>query len=409
MKFIEDIFLFIKKKLRNYNVKKVCVSSLLVLILLSTMMIIASARGVEEYSATTTLIIEDPIPLNSLESIIDEETEESSESLLTESLISSEEMTSEETEEVDETKESVAPTNPPIDSGNTGSSGGGNYNDFDEYVGRFKIPAVGVNVACYASSSQATVDAADSAAYFYTSGHVTIADHKHQGFSAIRSCSKGMKASLSTSGGTKNYICVDRINGHNTGYELTDSSYNSIDNMYPGTLVLYTCNENWQNVTIVFLKLEGAPDPEPEGEPVYGCAEGEHLWTEWKLEWAGESGGRKFHWESHECKICYEEEWELIYDTEAPEDTETSEETIPPSEESSEESTEIPSEESSSENSDTSEEIGSSESSEESNEDINSSESETEPSEEISSEVNSETISEEVSIEGSESSEEILE
>lgn len=408
MRFIEKIFLFIKEKFRNNKMRKVCVSGLMVLILLSTMMLMASAKGADEFyvdSVETTLIIEDPVPLSSLESI-SEETEESSESLSTESLISSEEITSEETSETSETEESIT-TNPPVN--NSGNTGGGNYNDFDEYVGRFKIPAVGVNVACYASSSQATVDAADSAAYFYTSGHLTIADHKHQGFSAIRSCSKGMKASLSTSSGTKNYICVDRINGHNTGYELTDANYNSIDSMYPGTLVLYTCNENWQNVTIVFLKLEGAPDPEPEGEPVYGCAEGQHLWTEWKLEWAGETGGRQFHWESRECKICYEEEWELIYDTEAPEDTETSEETIPPSEESSEESTEIPSEENSSENSDTSEEIGSSESSEEISSESNSSESETEPSEEISSEVNSETISEEVSIEDSESSEEILE
>lgn len=381
MRFIEKIFLFIKEKFRNNKMRKVCVSGLMVLILLSTMMLMASAKGADEFyvdSVETTLIIEDPVPLSSLESI-SEETEESSESLSTESLISSEEITSEETSETEES----TTTNPPVN--NSGNAGGGNYNDFDEYVGRFKIPAVGVNVACYASSSQATVDAADSAAYFYTSGHLTIADHKHQGFSAIRSCSKGMKASLSTSSGTKNYICVDRINGHNTGYELTDANYNSIDSMYPGTLVLYTCNENWQNITIVFLKLEGAPDPEPEGEPVYGCAEGQHLWTEWKLEWAGETGGRQFHWESRECKICYEEEWELIYDTEAPEDTETSEETIPPSEESSEENTEIPSEESSSENSDTSEEIGSSESSEEISSELNSSESETESSEEISS------------------------
>ena len=381
MRFIEKIFLFIKEKFRNNKMRKVCVSGLMVLILLSTMMLMASAKGADEFyvdSVETTLIIENPVPLSSLESI-SEETEESSESLSTESLISSEEITSEETSETEES----TTANPPVN--NSGNTGGGNYNDFDEYVGRFKIPAVGVNVACYASSSQATVDAADSAAYFYTSGHLTIADHKHQGFSAIRSCSKGMKASLSTSSGTKNYICVDRINGHNTGYELTDANYNSIDSMYPGTLVLYTCNENWQNVTIVFLKLEGAPDPEPEGEPVYGCAEGQHLWTEWKLEWAGETGGRQFHWESRECKICYEEEWELIYDTEAPEDTETSEETIPPSEESSEESTEIPSEENSSENSDTSEEIGSSESSEEISSESNFSESETEPSEEISS------------------------
>ena len=41
--------------------------------------------------------------------------------------------------------------------------------------------------------------------------------------------------------------------GHNTGKTLTDTDCNSIETMHVGALVCYTCNENWQNVTIVFF------------------------------------------------------------------------------------------------------------------------------------------------------------
>lgn len=52
------------------------------------------------------------------------------------------------------------------------------------YVGRFQIPSVGVDVACYSSMAQSVVDARDSAAYFHACGHRIIADHVHQGFEA---------------------------------------------------------------------------------------------------------------------------------------------------------------------------------------------------------------------------------
>ena len=122
-----------------------------------------------------------------------------------------------------------------------------------EYLGRFYIPAVGVDVACYRSSAQSVADAADSAAYFFACGHDVIADHVNQGFGAIKGCKIGDGAQLVTAEGTEHYTCVGLIQGHNTGIALTDLAYNPIDDMYPDTLVCYTCNDNWRNVTIVFF------------------------------------------------------------------------------------------------------------------------------------------------------------
>ena len=123
------------------------------------------------------------------------------------------------------------------------------------YLGRFTVPAAGVDVACYGSSAQAVADANDSAAYFDACGHTVIADHVNQGFGAIKGCAIGDRAQLTTEKGEETYVCVGSIQGHNTGKELTDENYTPIDELYPDTLVCYTCNDNWQNVTIVFFAL----------------------------------------------------------------------------------------------------------------------------------------------------------
>jgi outer membrane biosynthesis protein TonB len=229
------------------------------------------------------------------------------------------------------------PTTPPSDK----------HSDTKNYIGRFKISSVGVNVACYAGSEQSIVDAQDSAAYFYGFGHIIIGDHKHQGFSAIKSCSVGTKARMVTKNGTETFTCVGKIQGHNTGYELTDANYVPINNLYPGSIACYTCNDNWKNVTIVFFMPDSemnkpSQPEEPKEEPVYGCGEGRHKWTDWKIEWEGVlDDGRKFHWESHECMVCYDEEWECVYDS-APEPTPEPEPEPEPTPEPTQKPTEAP-------------------------------------------------------------------
>lgn len=205
------------------------------------------------------------------------------------------------------------------------------YNNRPDYLGRFKIPAVGVNVACFNGSSQALVDAYDSAAYFHLQDHAVIGDHWNQGFDGIKQCVVGTQASLITNEETRNYVCIDKINGHNTGYQLTDNNYTPINDLYPGSLVCYTCNDNWQNITIAFFvspndvdKYTNPPvdmnqdepyagtSDEPEIiRPQYRCGNGEHFWCEWEIAWEAESqDGTKYGWDKRMCKICEEEEWQ---------------------------------------------------------------------------------------------------
>ena len=120
--------------------------------------------------------------------------------------------------------------------------------------------------------------------------------------------------------------CVGIIQGHNNGVILTDKDGNPIHDLYPGAVACYTCNDDWKNVTIVFFmpdsklennnaknKLHG----EQEESVIYDCRNGNHRWQTPKFEWGGElNDGRKFHWESNACKICQDESWKLVYDTE---------------------------------------------------------------------------------------------
>ena len=129
-----------------------------------------------------------------------------------------------------------------------------------DYYGRFQIPDVGVDVACYESAEQSVVDAKDSAAYFYACGHWIIGDHVNQGFGAIKGCTVGDTARMVTPHGVEQYTCVGLLRGHNTGTELTDWDYKPITDLYPDTLVCYTCNENWRNVTMVFFERNKTGD-----------------------------------------------------------------------------------------------------------------------------------------------------
>lgn len=123
------------------------------------------------------------------------------------------------------------------------------------YVGQFKIPSLGINVGCYNGSSQKTVDNANSAAYFNNSGHMVIADHVNQDFNSLKSCKQGDIAYVPVGGDSLKYECVAVMDGINTGYSLTTPDGRNISELYPGTVVCYTCNGNSTNVTMAFFKI----------------------------------------------------------------------------------------------------------------------------------------------------------
>lgn len=121
------------------------------------------------------------------------------------------------------------------------------------YVGNFKISSVGLDVPVYKRCEengwrelQAITDDKNSAAIFQYHSKTVVADHKHQGFDKIKKASVGTTATFQG----KTYTCISKFKGHNKKTALTDWDGNDIRSM-EGSLVTYTCNENWRNVTIL--------------------------------------------------------------------------------------------------------------------------------------------------------------
>lgn len=197
------------------------------------------------------------------------------------------------------------------------SSTSNSYN----YIGRFKIPDVKVNVALYDSYSQDVVDQKDSAAYFYGWKHMIIADHQHQGFDKIKKCTVGMVAEITENNIITQYKCVAIMQGYNTGKTLTDKNGALISEFYPEALVCYTCNENWKNITIVFFEKIGNKNnnttnnvpstPSNNETTTYSCTTNSHLWGEWELAWeVTNEDGSYYGWDKRFCNICDEESWQ---------------------------------------------------------------------------------------------------
>lgn len=127
-------------------------------------------------------------------------------------------------------------------------------------AGRLDIPCVNIGVRIYYvdltdGNVQSVVDAHDSAAYFlYANRKMVIADHNNQEFSHLSDIHVGDKAVISDADGNKEeYVCT-RIcyDGHNMGTYLVDEYGIYVENSDDGNLIMYTCNDCWQNVTIVY-------------------------------------------------------------------------------------------------------------------------------------------------------------
>ena len=129
-------------------------------------------------------------------------------------------------------------------------------------VGRLIIPDVDLDVAVIRASiyngshNQAVVDARDSAAWMYDWGAaVLIGDHNNQGFEKMKGAIPNVTKCYINNGDTiKTYICIKNIQGHNTGSSITDANYRSLNGDNSGGLIMYTCNENWRNITITYWK-----------------------------------------------------------------------------------------------------------------------------------------------------------
>lgn len=139
---------------------------------------------------------------------------------------------------------------------------GYNYDKNFGEIGRFIIPDTGVDVAVYVISfdndygySQGVVDRQDSAGMYLDTPTQIIADHKNQGFEGIKNCVYGTRAYLLHGDGTYyEYMCtgVDP-NCINDEYHLYTSGGVDILSTNVGAMVAYTCNENWQHITMTYF------------------------------------------------------------------------------------------------------------------------------------------------------------
>lgn len=115
----------------------------------------------------------------------------------------------------------------------------------------------GFDVAVYddgCSGSQATVDAYDSATWYRSLGTTVIADHWNQGFDAIKGVNIGDICYIEYEDGSRlNLICIGKEHGTNLKKNLLDANGNTVYGNY--NYVMYTCNEDWQHVTLVYWEL----------------------------------------------------------------------------------------------------------------------------------------------------------
>lgn len=125
-------------------------------------------------------------------------------------------------------------------------------------IGRLVIPSVGLDVALFNSYTQGVVDRQDSAGtYRHNGGQMIIADHKNQGFSAMKSSVPYETIAYINDGETiTSYICIVNNVGSNKSngipYDLLDCNKNSIYFQNAGGICMYTCNDHWSRITYTY-------------------------------------------------------------------------------------------------------------------------------------------------------------
>ena len=125
---------------------------------------------------------------------------------------------------------------------------------YSNYYGRLIIPDVGIDVALYSGAQQYITDRQDSANIFAMSvfNGLYISDHKSQEFGKLLNVQVGMRGYLHTASGYKlNIVCVDVLDGHNTGRYIVDENGNT---NLDGDYLMYTCRSGIYDIRICLWK-----------------------------------------------------------------------------------------------------------------------------------------------------------
>lgn len=123
-------------------------------------------------------------------------------------------------------------------------------------AGRLFCPEVGIDVALFRSYTQSVCDATDSACWFELNGQSAIGDHNFQGFTRIKRMIPGKTIVYINDGYTvQKYKCIDKMCGHNEKNYFATASGTPLGELYPNSLMLYTCNDlTSRNITMVYLQ-----------------------------------------------------------------------------------------------------------------------------------------------------------
>lgn len=135
------------------------------------------------------------------------------------------------------------------------------------HFGTLLIPDACIGTEIYvgniydARDLQYIVDRNNSCALLYIPGgtdNIILADHKNQGFEGIKSLEYGSFVYIFT----ENYIDIYSVTGKDySGTNIMSPKYSSGTSVYnniDGSLVLYTCNENPESITIVTCSKYGS-------------------------------------------------------------------------------------------------------------------------------------------------------
>lgn len=120
------------------------------------------------------------------------------------------------------------------------------------------IPSIQVTVPLYEGDvydnpveTQAIVDAENSAAMFDFEGVKVIAEHVDQTFGNLSKIKVGDTAFVKQQDGSEEeFVCTGNFLGKNVGSALTDVNGASVSKMIKDGVIMYTCTDNWEDVTV---------------------------------------------------------------------------------------------------------------------------------------------------------------
>ena len=130
--------------------------------------------------------------------------------------------------------------------------------------GRFYVPDLGVDVAIYyanemnAPFAQQIVDEEDAGVYTpHIGGQAYLADHSSQAFAGLHHCREGLMGFWKHVDRIDVFYCTRTCNGTNDGLYIYDDKEENCFFMNEGGFFTYTCNEDWQHVSIAFWQPVG--------------------------------------------------------------------------------------------------------------------------------------------------------